>query len=86
MNFIKDELLKLSGDIEDIYNVKCDKIDLDSLRSAVQAQLDKSVSLNNLDNLYKTLIKEVNDKTEENKIIVNRALKSFETDFYKLLD
>jgi len=39
-----------------------------------------------LDNLYKTLIKEVNDKTEENKIIVNRALKSFETDFYKLLD
>ena len=84
--FLKDELVKLCGDIEDLNTIKADKKDLESLKNLCLKDIDSKVNATSLDNLYKTLLREINEKNDDAKNIVNKALKNFENDIFKLLD
>lgn len=86
VNYLKDEILKFSGDIEDLYNIKAEKKDFDLLQNKVFKDLESKTSVSSLDNLYRNIMKDVSDKQDDSKSIVNKALKNFETDMFKLLD
>ena len=85
-NKLRDEIIKFSQDIEDLFNTKADKKDFDYLQNKVFNDLDSKVSLSHLDNLYKTLTRELNDKSEDSRQVLNKTLKLFENDVYKIID
>lgn len=86
INYLKDEILRVSGELEDILTLKADKKDLDSLNNKISNDFDKKVTSNQLENLYKTVLKDINDKIEDCKSVNNKAIKLFENDIFKILD
>lgn len=86
INQSKEEVNRLKGEVQDLYNRKSDRKDFELVHSKVLQDLESKVSLQHLDNLYKTLMKEVAEKSEDSRQILNKTLKLFENDIIKLID
>lgn len=83
---LREELYKMNKDIEDIYNRKSDKKDFDILQKKCFNDIDDKVSNQNLDNLYKSLMKEISEINQRSRMNQDQIIKSIEKDFAKELE
>ena len=85
-NNIKSEVQKIYNELVDCLNLKTDKKETEIANKKIFEDIEKKCEFSSLDNLYKTLHKEINDKYHDSRLTTNQSLKTLESDLHKALD